>query len=127
MLIKMKVGAGWRWIDGIDDVQDFGPLLDPCQDSSAESAYFAQVRTFSDARDAVAHLWGPEEAREFDAEIWPFGLPGGDTPEPQCSTNLVPINLNTVKARRGKDEILIVLADEAFLLSDTGSTIDRLR
>lgn len=125
MLIKLRTmhADGWRWIDGIVDAETFGPIVIVDHESSmgpgaVPGEYLAVVSTMAEAQEAVRRVWGPPETREFDREVWPgFSADGGEQ-----------TNISTVVARfRDGSEWLLVLTDEAFLLSETGATVDRLR
>lgn len=120
MILKVKhynvaaVGNshGWIYVDGIEKAQTYGPLILPHVDGQPIAA-----QVFSDLGevvDSVARMWGPGEIREFDYELWPE--------EVQDRTVEV---VHLTRAHGGP--VLALLSDEAFLLSDDGKTIDRLR
>lgn len=128
MILKLARDGGTRyqWLDKIDEVEDFGAIWDRAQDSEQFSGRIAYVRTFGELIEAVNSVWGDQ--REFDHEVWP-AMPG-EIPEATRECSDVPSaarHITTVKCRRGKEQILVILVDEAYLLSDNGDTIDRLR
>lgn len=134
MLLKLRTAHGpetWRWIDGIEDVETFGVLWHPTPDADTGQVRSSEdpptqsmdlspsFESMSDVFDAVNRLWG--DKREFDHEVWPFALGAAARNSDECVTVV------TVTAKRGPERYLLVLALDAFLMSDEGRTIDRLR
>ncbi len=118
MILKLKTDAGWVYIDGVEDFRTFGYFR--TGDASSEQpdglAMFDGVLAL---RPAVDRMWG--DHREFDREVWPtFGDEHLAVPDGRYVQSGV--------ARTDDDRnILVLWADEAFLLSDDGKTVDRLR
>lgn len=121
MIIKTKTFAdpsgGWLWIDGVKKVSEYGfvfALDDPPSQSDDAYRSLDYFTNLSDLAKAVDYMWGDQ--REFDSEVWPDILPG---------------QAISVKAfvadRNNNEQILLLIAHETFLMSDTGATVDRLR
>lgn len=91
----------WVWIDQVRQAQTFGTL--------AGGAFLG----FDDLTKAVAVMWG--EKRTFDDELWPEYKKG----EIKLVTS---IRLD----RENGQQILAMVAGPAFLLSESGDTIERL-
>lgn len=104
MILKLKTESGWTYIDRIEKFDTFGHLGD-----------FEAFTSHEQLRDAIDHVWGDQ--REFDREVWPV-LEGGERG--------VHAQSGVARCEGGRD-VLVIWADEAFLLSESGDTVDRLR
>jgi hypothetical protein len=118
MIVKLRyapavAGAddGWVWLDSIERVTSHGYLLD-----SKDPAHIASVESHEQLADLVKQSWG--EDRAFNREVWPQELCTRDNPRYVGMF---------VAQRRDDTLVLLIVADEAYLMSDTGATVDRLR
>lgn len=115
MMLKVRrhYGDEWAWFDNIDHVEGHGTIG---TDGSAGS--------FDELREAVEHQWGTE--RSFDVEVWPtWGGVNGTDQGDGAAHRLYQLRTYTATRRDGTS-LLAVVSGEAFLLSDTGATVDRL-
>lgn len=114
MIIKTRQAApvngaddGWCWIDGIESVRNHGMLTD-------ENGDLLCTADWNQIVDAVNRTWGSDRA--FTREVWPERL------DQACYITVV------VGRKPNDDGVLVLIANEdAFLLSDAGKTVDRLR
>lgn len=122
MILKLNVSpahadSSWLWLDGITKCQSYGLLPNP----TAENPESLMFYDLTELDRAVANMWGDADARSWFADqIWPeFGaLPNGD---------LVGRYVACFRVERGDSTAVLVLAaGPAFLMSDAGSTIERL-
>lgn len=122
MLIKLKCDAGWRYLDNVEEYRSFGNLVRDPETTSIDGSLF---QTYRQIVEAVARCWGDADSREFDRELWPEWVDPIE-PEPPGSGRLVQVGVASFRGS-SRPNALVVIADEAFLLSDQGDTIDRLR
>lgn len=112
MIVKIKSDAGWTYLDDIEEFRTYGKITGTLTDADPNADVFSSCETLA---PAVARVWGPQ--REFDREIWPPLNPNEQARYVEAG----------VARRSDGSDVLVLWADEAFLLSDDGKTIDRLR
>lgn len=122
MLVKMArthapelyAGERWDYFDGITRVTTFGFALP--SDSKLEGGGHRISVTTAELRQWVNEGWGSPDQREFADEVWP-----------EFADEEQQLTVRCVRAER-KDGtwLLLLLSDEAYLLSDEGRTVDRL-
>lgn len=122
MIIKIKepdraliaTGEMWVYFDSIVRVQTFGWVTAPDAKNDGDGVRISV--TGAELRAWVTDHWGDE--REFADELWPDLGPADS--EAQAS-------VRCVHALRDDGRmVLLLIEDEAYLLSDEGRTIDRL-
>lgn len=120
MILKLKTDAGWRYLDGVLDFQTYGYLEQPPPETGADVRSVHAARTFTSHSEVVAAVdrtWG--NVRDFDAEVWPMSMHEPDFGGQHVESGVARLD--------GDRRVLVIWADEAFLLSEKGDTIDRLR
>lgn len=138
MILKVAVTdtgpqPGWLWIDRIAEAQSYGQLCvaadDPLSWTSqvedrtvAPDRDLAMFSTHSELARVVDAMWGPASVRQFSKEIWPEFFVG-PAYRPSTPTTITCVRL----LRRDGSAVLLLTAAEAFLLDDSGDTIERLR
>lgn len=137
MIFKLQTAhapqPAWLYLDGIAKVQDYGQLMVPLDDPAAWPSVRGEVigrddegpdeyalgvfRTHTDLTRAVDRMWGPASVRQFADELWPKFHRTSEASTVTC------LRLE----RRDGSCILALLNDNAFLMSDEGHTVERLR
>lgn len=113
MIVKLKRESGWVFLDQVELFETYGYIGERIENDAG----LAGVPTFADVavlRPAVDRVWG--DRREFDRELWPELVPDREAY----------VESGVARLSDGRN-VLVLWADEAFLLSESGDTIDRLR
>lgn len=121
MIVKIRVEqrphamggeGGWTFIDGIQRVDTHGPLMRDDGEGPIRAAF-----TREGLIEAVDARFGPGRDRSFEFEVWPQDMTDGWAKYADLAV-----------CRRSDDRhVLVVMTSEAFLLDDSGNTIERLR
>lgn len=124
MILKLRTshahGGTWRYLDGIRDVQTYGPVQDGSQSGPGEDLTIPA--DWESLVAAVKRTWG-EDRTGFDHEYWPTYLHPSESQGGQPLVRIDAVVARTVEDRA----LLVLLGDECFLLGDDGGTVDRLR
>lgn len=125
MILKARVHApvhgaddGWVYLDGIRRIENYG-LLPPAEPSppGQPEEIFGRFRSHEEIFTAVERMWGPLDVRQFAHELWP------EMPTDREATTATVVHCGHDDERLS----LAILVYDAFLMSDDGKTIERLR
>lgn len=127
MILKLRTrerghDLGWTYIDGVTRVDVIGPI-------SNEDGTQRAFESHADVVDWAKEYWGEQAfnnlSDHFAFVIWPnfrLGRAGGGG-QPDAYT----LSQATVWVTDERIGLAFLTQDDAYLMSDTGATIDRLR
>lgn len=107
----------WFYIDQVAKVRNYGQLYMPPDDKGERA--LAMVRSQTEMNPAVKQLWGPvwEDGQGWADQIWPQFF---DDERPRSVTSLA-------LDRRDGTSVLVFCNLSAYLMSDQGDTIEKIR